>query len=78
MSDDEVSRIREEIQAAGCYGKISVTRFDGERLPYINNLVNLVIAGSDSEVPDSEVKRVLAPYGAAMVRVKEFRANSTK
>ncbi len=71
-SDDEVSSLREEIRAAGCYGKVSVARFDGERLPYINNLVNLVIVGSRIEVPDSEVQRVLAPYGVAIVNGKKI------
>lgn len=67
-SDDNVSSIRDKIRAAGCYGKVSAARFDGERLPYINNLVNLLIVGADIEVPDSEVHRVLAPYGAAMIK----------
>ncbi|HUT09263.1 MAG TPA: hypothetical protein VMY42_02100, partial [Thermoguttaceae bacterium] len=66
-SDDEVSRIRAKIRAAGCYGKVSAARFDLERLPYIDNLVNLVIVESGIEVPDSEVQRVLAPYGVAIV-----------
>ena len=73
-SDDEVSSIREEIQAAGCYGKVSVARFDGERLPYINNLVNLVIVGPHIDVPDFEVRRVLAPYGSAILKGKMVRA----
>ncbi|HUT12366.1 MAG TPA: hypothetical protein VMY42_17845, partial [Thermoguttaceae bacterium] len=66
-SDDEVSDVRARIQAAGCYGKVSAARFDLERLPYIDNLVNLVIVESGIEVPDSEVQRVLAPYGVAIV-----------
>ena len=70
-SDDEVSNVRQEILAAGCHGKVSAARFDGERLPYINNLVNLVIVESGIEVPDSEVQRVLAPYGAAIVNGKK-------
>ena len=66
-SDDEVSRLRRRIQAAGCYGKVSVAQFDGERLPYINNLVNtIVIRDARCRIPAEEVQRVLAPYGTAI------------
>ena len=68
----KVSSLREKIQAAGCYGKVSVTHFDGGRLPYINNLVNLVIVGSGLQVPESELLRVLAPYGTAIVNGKKI------
>jgi len=71
-SDDEVSSIRARIQTAGCYGKVSAARFDGERLPYIDNLANLVIVESGIEVPDSEVQRVLAPYGVAIVHGRKI------
>ena len=65
-SHDKVSGLRAKIRAAGCYGKVSVAQFDGEHLPYIDNLVNLLIVGADVEVPDHEVRRVLAPYGVAI------------
>ena len=71
-SEARVSSLRKRIQAAGCYGKVSVGRFDGKRLPYIKNLANLVIVDSSIEVPDAEVHRVLAPYGVAIVKGKEF------
>jgi len=67
-----VSNLRKKIQAAGCYGKVSVAQFDGQHLPYINNLVNLIVAGSGSRVSDSELLRALAPYGAAIVSGKKM------
>ncbi|MDP7305799.1 MAG: hypothetical protein QGG09_21990, partial [Pirellulaceae bacterium] len=63
-SETRVSSLRKQIQAAGCYGKVSVTQFAGERLPYINNLANLVIVDPSAEIPESEVHRVLAPTGS--------------
>ncbi|HJN13726.1 MAG TPA: PQQ-binding-like beta-propeller repeat protein [Pirellulaceae bacterium] len=69
-SETRVSSLRKQIQAAGCYGKVSVTQFAGERLPYINNLANLVIVDPSAEIPESEVHRVLAPYGVAIVEGK--------
>jgi len=63
-SNAEVARLRKKIQAAGCYGKVTVAGFDGEHLPYINNLVNLiVIQDSQCRVSAQEVDRVLAPHG---------------
>lgn len=66
----DVSRLREKIQAAGSYGLVSVSQFDGQHLPYIDNLVNLLVVGSGHEVPDSELQRVLAPYGTLLVNGK--------
>ena len=66
-SKSKVSSLRERIMPAGCHGKVSVARFDGKKLPYISNLANLLIMGSGFNVPSSELKRVLAPYGVAVV-----------
>ena len=39
-----VSAARDVITAAGVYGPVSVDRLNGNRLPYVDNLVNLLIA----------------------------------
>jgi len=41
---DIVQGAREYIRKLGIYGPVSVERFDGKRLPYADNLVNLVVA----------------------------------
>jgi len=60
-----VDAARKHIQSLGLYGPVSVDCWAGARLPYVDNLVNLVVV----EVPDitsqEEVMRVLAPGGAA-------------
>ena len=56
------------IQSHGVYGPVSVMCFDGRRLPYANDLVNLVVAEDLGEVPMSEVMRVLCPKGVAYVK----------
>ena len=71
-SPEKVAGLRKKVQATGCYGKVSVERFDGKNLPYINNLVNLMVVGSGFQVSDSEVQRVLAPYGVAMINGKKI------
>ena len=39
-----IERARENILAMGRYGGVSVAAFDGQRLPYADNMVNLVVA----------------------------------
>ena len=69
-SDAKVAELRKKIQAAGCYGKVSVASFDGHRLPYINNLASLVIAGPGFRVSDIELQRIVAPYGSVIAKGK--------
>ena len=60
----EVMKVREMLLADGCHGKVSAVAFDGTHLPYVDNLVNLiVIRDARHEIRDEELKRVLAPRG---------------
>jgi len=63
-----VAKARETIAAKGLYGTVSVDAFDGTHLPYVDNLVNLVVAEDLGRVPMDEVLRVLAPAGMAYVK----------
>ena len=65
---DEVGPAREHIGSLGVYGPVSVDRFDGKRLPYVRETVNLVVASALGGVATDEVRRVLAPNGVAYVR----------
>jgi outer membrane protein assembly factor BamB len=64
-----VASARRQLEAAGVYGKVTVERFDGKRLPYADNLVNLIVLHDGDadragvEVPREEIMRVLAPGG---------------
>jgi outer membrane protein assembly factor BamB len=58
-----VRTARENIRKMGMYGPVSVELFDGKRLPYMDNLVNLIVAEDISDVPEAELMRVLAPGG---------------
>ena len=44
--------------ARGCYGQVTADSFDGRRLPYIDNLVNVLIADDLGEVAMAEAMRV--------------------
>ena len=65
---ENVRKAREHILSRGLYGPVSVDTFDGERLPYADNLVNLVVAEDLGGVTKEEVARVLAPGGTAYIR----------
>jgi len=61
-----VARARQTIQARGVQGPVSVHLFDGVHLPYAENLVNLLIAGPEYNIPRLEMIRALAPGGVAI------------
>ena len=62
-----VEQARRHIRSLGRYGRASVDTFDGRHLPYVDNLVNLVVAGDLGNVSMDEVMRVLAPLGVAYI-----------
>ncbi len=63
-----VRRARAYIRSRGLCGKVSVARWTKPRLPYAENLVNLLVAERLAGTPMPEVLRVLAPGGAAVVK----------
>jgi len=73
-----VEAARRRLRSLGAYGDVSVDRFDGRRLPYIDNLVNLVVAEELGSVPMEEVMRVLCPKGAVVVKRGERWTRTVK
>jgi len=65
---EQVSKARKNVQSLGLYGPVSIDRFDGKQLPYIDNLVNLIVVEDQYDVSDDELTRVLAPLGVAYVK----------
>jgi len=63
-----VAEARKHIHPLGLYGKVSVERWTGKRLPYIDNIVNLVVSERPPSVPVGEILRVLAPNGVAYIK----------
>ena len=67
----KVAEARQRLRASGAYGPVSLDAWDGENLPYADNLVNLLILSSaEHRVSAGEIARVLAPRGVALVRAK--------
>jgi hypothetical protein len=69
--DADVTTARHTIQSFGFYGKVSAEPWMGNHLPYVDNLVNLVVADDLGRLPIEEVLRVLAPNGVALIRGKK-------
>jgi outer membrane protein assembly factor BamB len=61
-----VQQARQFITSKQNYGPASVDRLTGNKLPYIDNLVNLVVSENLGSIPKKEVMRVLAPNGVFM------------
>ena len=63
----KIGAVREYLRSKDLYGPVSVSEFDGKTLPYVDNLVNLVVADASTSVPKEEIMRVLAPLGVAII-----------
>ena len=67
-SESSVAKARDYIQSLKLYGAVSVELWRGGGLPYIDNLVNLVVSDKPLDVSMDEVMRVLAPNGVAYIK----------
>lgn len=64
-----ISAARERMISDGVYGQASVDWWDGRCLPYIDNLVNLIVSEEKPErLSMEEIMRVLVPGGIAYIR----------
>lgn len=68
---EHVEAARQHVRSVGPYGPVSIDRLSGDRLPFVDNLVNLLVADPLDEVPMTEVMRVLAPGGVAMMKAED-------
>jgi len=65
----KVERARKQINSTGLYGLISANRWASDkRLPYAENLVNLLIVEKGRKVPLAEAVRVLRPAGVFLTQ----------
>jgi outer membrane protein assembly factor BamB len=68
------------IRSRGIYGQVWVEAYAGARLPYAENLVNLVVSDDPARmnVPAAEVFRVLVPEGVAYIGQSAAAAQAGK
>ena len=63
---EKVAAARTDLQGKGLYGPVTVAQWDGSKLPFVDRLVNLVVATGEFRVASDEIARVLAPNGVAV------------
>ena len=65
---NNVRQARDSITRQGVYGQVSVEQWSGNILPYIDNVVNLLVVEEAGRVSEAEVMRVLCPNGVVSVK----------
>ena len=74
VDPEAVEAAREHVRSLGTYGKVSIDRLAGARLPYVDNLVNLIVVERRGAVSADEIVRVLAPRGVALIATTDSAA----
>lgn len=64
----QVAAARQALRVQGLYGPVTIDRLAGTSLPYIDNLVNLLVVEDRGGVSEQELLRVLCPNGVACMR----------
>jgi len=69
----KVEQARRHLRSLGIYGPVSVAGFEGPKLPYADNLVNLLLIErpelmADHGLTQAEIRRVLVPRGVAYLK----------
>ena len=62
-----VRAARKHIRGLKHAGSVSAAVFDGRHLPYVDNMVNLVVCSQRYDLPEKEILRVLCPNGVALL-----------
>lgn len=63
-----INDARERLGKAGAYGRCSAEFWNGGELPYVENLVSLLICDDVRAMPKDEALRALSPGGLAFLR----------
>jgi outer membrane protein assembly factor BamB len=71
VDEDQLQAARTWIQSQDTYGPVAVDRIHSKRLPYIDNLVNLLVIENAEDVLEDEILRVLTPGGVALTRQED-------
>jgi outer membrane protein assembly factor BamB len=66
-----IENLRKTIKSKNQYGRISASVYNGKKLPYADNMVNLLIVEDAADVTKEEMMRVLAPNGFIARKIKD-------
>jgi len=64
----KIEAARKRLVLKGAYGDVSFMHFAGNELPYVDNLVNLLIVEEPGRISREEMLRVLAPLGVLLLK----------
>ncbi len=64
-----VTAARSRIMAKDLYGPVTVERLTGDRLPYVDDTVKLIVASRPEGISMGEIRRVLCPDGIALLQL---------
>ncbi len=64
----DTKEVRDYIQSQDIYGQVTVDYLRSDHLPYIDNLVNLIVAEETGNIAMDEIMRVLRPDGVAYIK----------
>lgn len=67
-NEANIRQARRFIQSLGLYGSVSVEHWNGNNLPYVDNLVKLVVCENQGSLSMDEIMRVLSPDGVAFIK----------
>ena len=70
-----VAKARAHVESLGLYGRVTIDHWQGDRLPYVDNLVNLLVVGDGPRVSSDEMLRVLAPDATEVSNTGRWRGS---
>jgi outer membrane protein assembly factor BamB len=75
----QVAVARKQVLTASLYGKVAFDTFNGQHLPYIDNMVNLLVVEEGAfKGADDELLRVLAPNGVVLFLNQQSQITNRK
>lgn len=74
----KVAAARKAIEKAGLYGRVSADVWAGPQLPFVDNVVNLLIVDDAKAASRDEMLRVLAPNGVLLEKASQGYKKTVK
>jgi len=70
--------VRSYLLQAGLHGQVTAAHWDGTVLPYVDNIVNVLVIEARAELSTAEIMRVLVPNGTACIKTGDTWTRKTK
>jgi len=73
-----VDLARKHIRSQGLESNVSISRLYGDKIPFIDNFVNLIVVDDATDLSNKEIVRVLVPGGVGLVKKGDAYLESRK